>query len=114
MSEKRGGPWERLAGAFRRRQIRDVMELDRRGRLGEPPRPGLLAFATFVLVGALGFLTFTVGRVEEDTIYLVIAAIGVFGLAISIGVPLGASACRRAAYIFCTSATETPFFLATH
>jgi signal transduction histidine kinase len=85
MSEERGGPWERLAGAFRRRQIRDVMELDRRGRLGEPPRPGLLAFATFVLVGALGFLTFAVGRVEEDTIYLVIAAIGVFGLAISIG-----------------------------
>ena len=78
----RGG---RLAGRFRRRSIRDMQDLDARGRLGEPPRPWSLAVSTFVLVLLLGLATFSIGRVDQFTPILLIATVGVAALAIAVG-----------------------------
>lgn len=86
----------RLLRRFRARGLRDLRELDARGRLGHPPRPAAMAAAIFVLVALLGATTFALGRSHEPAIRLVFAAVAVFGIAVAVGWALAAAEYRAA------------------
>jgi signal transduction histidine kinase len=87
---------KRLLRRFRARGVRDLRELDARGRLGHPPRPGAMAAAIFVLVALLGGTTFALGRSHELAILLLVATVAVFGIAVAVGWALAVAEYRAA------------------
>ena len=87
-------PWQRMARRFRHRSTRDLHNLDERGRLGDPPNALPLAIFTFILATALAFLTFVTGRSDGTVVVLLIMTIGIFGLAVAIGVAMMAAQYR--------------------
>jgi len=83
---------KRLLRRFRVRGVRDLRDLDTRGRLGYPPRPLALAAAIFILVALLGGTTYALGRSEGLVpVILLIAAVAVFGIAVAVGWALAAA-----------------------
>jgi signal transduction histidine kinase len=70
---------------LRVRGVRDLRDLDTRGRLGHPPRPLALATAVFVLVALLGLATFALGHTHGTNELLLAAAVAVFAIAVSVG-----------------------------
>jgi signal transduction histidine kinase len=72
--------------------VRDVRDLDARGRLGHPPRPLLLAAVIFALVALLGGTTYALGHTEGLPLaILLITAVAVFGIAVAVGWALAAA-----------------------
>ncbi len=89
--------FSRLVRRFRVRGVRDLRDLDTRGRLGHPPRPLPMALAVFVLVALLGLTTFALGRgAGTAAILLIVAAVAVFGIAVAVGSALAVAEYRAA------------------
>lgn len=86
----------RLLNRFRARAVRDLRTLEAQERLGHAPRPLPLAAAIFVLVALLGLTTFALGRSAGLDVLLLIAAIGVFGIAVAVGGALAVAEYRAA------------------
>ena len=70
---------------LRLRGDRFVLDLEAKGRLGEPPPPLRLATAVAVLVALLGILTWGIGRSGAWTPSLILAAIAVVAIAFAVG-----------------------------
>ncbi|MFH1331178.1 MAG: hypothetical protein ABIJ48_11070, partial [Actinomycetota bacterium] len=85
----------RLLRRFRVRGVRDLRSLDARGRLGHAPRPLPMALGMFSLIALLGGATFALGRTAGVPFaVLLVAAIGVFGIAVAVGSALAAAEYR--------------------
>jgi len=83
-----------LVRRFRVRGVRDLRDLDTRGRLGHPPRPLPMALAVFLLVALLGLTTFALGRGAGTAAVLIVAAVAVFGIALAVGSALAVAEYR--------------------
>jgi two-component system sensor histidine kinase KdpD len=86
--------FSRLLRRFRARGVRDLRDLDAANRLGQPPRPLLMALAVFLLITLLGATTYTLGRNAEPTALLLIATVAVFGIAAAVGSALAVAEYR--------------------
>lgn len=88
---------KRLLRRFQARGVRDLRDLDARGRLGNPPRPLAMAAAIFVLVALLGGTTYALGRSGAvPQALLLITAFAVFGIAVAVGWALATAEYRAA------------------
>jgi signal transduction histidine kinase len=74
-----------------------MRNLDAQGRLGHPPRPGFAGTTIFMLVTLLGLTTYALGRSGEiPPVLLLVAAAGVFGIAVAVGWSLAVAEYRAA------------------
>lgn len=76
------------------RSLRDMEELDQRGRLGEAPRPGNFAVVSFVAMVALGFGMFVVGATNLPSSILPMAVFGMLGVSVSVWAALATAQFR--------------------
>jgi two-component system osmolarity sensor histidine kinase EnvZ len=77
-------PERSLSHRIRSRSVRDIEELDRRGRLGDGPRPLNLATVAFVAMVTLGFGMFYIGRSSLPSFVLTAAVIGMLGISAAV------------------------------
>ena len=89
MSHK--APERRLSHRIRSRSVRDIEELDRRGRLGDGPGPLNLATVAFAAMVVLGFGMFYVGRSNLPSFVLTAAVVGMLGISAAVWAGMSAS-----------------------
>ncbi len=76
------------------RSLRDMEELDQRGRLGDVPRPSYLAVASFVAMLALGLGMFTIGATDLPPSILPLAVVGMLGISVAVWAALATAQFR--------------------
>jgi hypothetical protein len=84
-------PERRLGHRIRSRSVSDIEELDRRGRLGDGPRPLNLATVAFAAMLALGFGMFYIGRSNLPSFIPAAAVIGMLGISTAVWAGMSAS-----------------------
>lgn len=76
------------------RSLRDMEELDQRGRLGQAPRAGNLAVISFVAMVALGFGMFLIGSTDLPSAILPLAVVGLLGVSVAVWAALATAQFR--------------------